>query len=174
MQEEVKIPKERIAVLIGEKGKDKQSIQQKTKTRIHIDSDDGDVIIEGEDSLKTLQARDIVKAVGRGFNPKVALKLLREDFVLDLVNIHEFSGKSKKAEERLKSRIIGTNGKARKTIEGMPNTKLSVYGKTVGIIGKEGDVILARRGIEMILNGAPHGNAYIWIQKQLDLNEILG
>lgn len=173
MQEEVKIPKERIAVLIGEKGATKRKLQNKTKTKIKVSSKEGDVTIEGEDSLKVIKTKDIVKAVGRGFNPEIALELTKEEMILDLINIQDFSGKSKKAEERLKSRVIGTDGKARKMLEKMTNTNICVYGKTVAIIGKQEDVYLARRGVEIILNGAPHNNAYHWIQKQLDVKEIL-
>ncbi|MCD4759651.1 KH domain-containing protein [archaeon] len=173
MQEDIKIPKERIAVLIGEKGSTKRKIQTKTKTKINVSSEEGDVQIQGEDSLKVIKTKDIVKAIGRGFNPEVALKLMNEEFVLDLINIHDFSGKSKKAEERLKARVIGTDGKAKRMLEKMTNTEIQVYGKTVAIIGKQEDVYLARRGTEIILNGAPHNNAYHWIQKQLDLQENL-
>ncbi len=172
MQEEVKIPKERIAILIGEKGSTKREIQSKTNTKITVNSHEGDVIINGEDSFKVIITKNIIKAIGRGFTPKIALKLLNDELILDMINIKDFSGKSKKSEERLKSRIIGTRGKARRTLEKMTNTDIRVYGKTVAIIGKQQDVYLARRGAEIILNGAPHSHAYIWIKKQLELEEL--
>ncbi len=172
MQEEIKIPQERIAVLIGEKGSTKRKLQNKTKTKIVISSKEGDVTVTGEDPILVLKSKDIVKAVGRGFNPEIALELLKEDELLDIINIQDFSGKSKKAEERLRSRVIGSNGKARRTLEKMTNTHICVYGKTVSIIGKEEDTYLTRRGVEMILNGSPHGNVYIWLQKQLNLRKL--
>jgi ribosomal RNA assembly protein len=173
MQEELKIPKERIAVLIGEKGTTKRKIESKTKTKITVSSKEGDVKIEGEDALSVLNTKNIIKAVGRGFNPDIALTLLNEEFLLDLINIQDFAGKSKKAVERLKSRVIGTEGKAKRMLEKMTNTEVQVYGKTVAIIGKQENVYIARRGVEIILNGAPHNNAYFWIQKQLDIKEVL-
>ena len=173
MQEEVKIPKERIAILIGEKGSTKRKIQTKTHTKIQVNSHEGDVVITGENSLEVLNAKTIIKAIARGFTPKIALKLLNDELILEIINIKDFSGKSKKSEERLKSRIIGTGGKARRTLERMTNTDIRVYGKTVAIIGKQEDVYLAKRGAEIILNGAPHSNAYIWIKKQLELREII-
>lgn len=166
MLEEIKIPKERIAILIGEKGEIKRKIQKLTNTKIQINSNEGDVSIEGEDSLNVLIARNIVKCIGRGFNPDIALLLLRDGFTMDIINIVDFAGKSKNSEERLRSRVIGTNGKAKKSLESMTNTFISVYGKTVTIIGRQEEVHLARRGIEIILNGAPHSHAYRWIEKQ--------
>ena len=174
MQEEIKIPRERIAILIGEKGKIKRNIEEETKTKIDVDSKEGDVFIDGEDSLLVVTAGHIVKAIGRGFNPNIAMGLAREDTIMEIVNMHDYAGSSKKSEERLRSRIIGTGGKARKTIETMTDTQISIYGKTVAIIGKPGSVFLARRAVEIILNGAPHSHAYMWVRKQLEREEATG
>lgn len=174
MQEEIKIPKERIAVLIGEKGITKRQIEKLTKTKLDVNSKEGDISIDGEDSLMVLITSHIVKAIGRGFNPKKALDLIKEDTILEIINMQDFIGSSKKSAERMKSRIIGTGGKARKTIEGMTNTQLSIYGKTVSIIGKSESVFLAKRAVEIILNGAPHNHAYMWIRKQKELEEATG
>ena len=70
--QELSIPKLRIAVLIGTKGVTKKKIEKVTKTQISI-SKEGDVLIEG-DSLDCFFAEKVVKAVGRGFNPEVALQ----------------------------------------------------------------------------------------------------
>jgi ribosomal RNA assembly protein len=174
MHEEIKIPKQRIAILIGEKGVTKRQIEKVTKTQIDVSSKEGDVFIDGEDSLMVVIASHIVKAIGRGFNPNIALGLAREDTIMEMVNMQDYAGSSKKSEERLRSRIIGTGGKARKTIETMTDTQVSIYGKTVAIIGKPESVFLARRGVEMILNGAPHSHAYMWIRKQLEKEEATG
>jgi ribosomal RNA assembly protein len=172
MSEDLKIPKERIAVLIGEKGETKRKIQRLTKTKITISSKEGDVSIEGEDNYNIFLTSHIIKAIGRGFNPDIALKILKEDYFFEMTNIHEFSGKSKKQEGRIKSRVIGTEGKARKTIEKMTNTYISIYGKTVGIIGKLEDVHLAKRALDMLLNGSPHSNVYRWIDREKERQEL--
>jgi len=172
MQEELKITKERIAVLIGEKGESKRKIEKEMGTTIKVNSQEGDIIIEGEDSLNVIITVSIVKAIGRGFNPRKAFLLKNEEYVLDLVQIQDYVGSSKKSEERLRSRIIGTEGNTRRTIELMTNTFLSIYGKTVGIIGKQQDVYIARRAVEIILNGAPQTHAYMWIRKQKEAEEL--
>jgi|APSaa5957512576_1039674.scaffolds.fasta_scaffold135052_1 ribosomal RNA assembly protein len=174
MQEEIKIPRERIAILIGEKGVTKRQVEKVTKTKIDVNSKDGDVFIDGEDSLLVVTAGHIVKAIGRGFNPNIAMGLAREDTIMEMVNIQDFVGSSKKSEEITKARIIGTGGKARKTIETMTDTQVSIYGKTVAIIGKPESVFLARRAVEIILNGAPHSHAYMWVRKQIEREEATG
>mgnify|MGYP003985547555 CR=1 FL=1 len=172
MQEEVKIPKERIAVLIGEKGNEKKRIQKRTNTTLMINSNDGIVLIEGKDSVDVMVAKDIVRAVGRGFNPDIALALSNEENNFELINIHDFVGKSKNQEGRVKARIIGTDGKARKNIENLTNTSIVVFGKTVGIIGKIDDVDLARRALENLINGSPHMKVYKWIELQKTGKEV--
>jgi len=165
-QEELKIPRERVPVLVGEKGSTKRKIQFKTKTKLKINSTEGDVVIESEDSLNILKSKDIIKAIGRGFNPDIALKLLDDDFSIEIMEIKDFTGKSKSRQIEQKARLIGTKGKARRLIEKMTNTDICVYGKTVCIIGNYNNVALARRAITCLLQGSKHGNVYKLIEKQ--------
>lgn len=172
-EEEIKIPKDRIAVLIGEKGSTKRLLEERTSTRIEIDSREGDINISGEDNFNIFITKNIIRAIGRGFNPSTAIKLLSEDTYFELINLVDFAGKSKSKMERLKSRVIGTRGKCRSTIERMTNTNIVIYGKTISIIGKDPDVVLAKRALEMILQGSQHGNAYRYIQQQKQRQETL-
>ncbi len=161
----VKIPKERVAVLIGKKGATKKLIERNTHTKLTVDKE-GSVVING-DSLDVFEANSVVKAIGRGFNPDIALTLLNEENCMEIINIKDFTGKSEKKFIRRKSRLIGTNGKARKVIEKMTNTEVSIYGKTVTIIGHLENVSIAKRGTEILLRGAPHGNAYKYIEREM-------
>ncbi|MDP2908501.1 MAG: KH domain-containing protein, partial [Nanoarchaeota archaeon] len=141
---EIKIPKDRIAVLIGKKGAVKRKIQRLTHTKLVVDSKEGDVTVESEDSFAAYSTKLIVKAIGRGFNPDIALLLTDEDYSLEILDITEFVGKSNKNMQRVKARVIGTGGKAWKMIERLTSCHLSVYGRTVGIIGPIEEVTLAR------------------------------
>ena len=174
---ELKIPKDRVAVLIGKKGEVKKRIEEETNSKIYVDSKDGDVRISGEDSLGLFSAREIIKAIGRGFSPKTALLILKSDYAFELLNISDYIGKSKKSAVRLKGRVIGTEGKTRKRVEEITETNLSVYGKTIGIIGEVEKVMLAKRAIESILAGATHSSVYKWLErkkKELERNRMLG
>lgn len=161
---EIKIPKDRIAVLIGKKGAVKRKIQRLTHTKLVVDSKEGDVTVESEDSFAAYSTKLIVKAIGRGFNPDIALLLTDEDYSLEILDITEFVGKSNKNLQRVKARVIGTGGKAWKMIERLTSCHLSVYGRTVGIIGPTEEVTLARQAVEDLLKGAPHGNVYRYVQ----------
>jgi ribosomal RNA assembly protein len=155
MEEEINIPKERVGVLIGTDGSVRKTISKKTKTIIEIDSSSGNVVIagEGEDFFKAV---DIVKAIGRGFSPENAFNLLEKDFLLKIINIPEFVGKNASAQIAKKGRIIGKKGMARRKIEEETNSKISVYGKTVGIIANIKDIENAQQSVELLLKGATH------------------
>jgi len=161
----IKIPKDRIAVLIGKKGEVKNKIQEHTGTKIIIDSKEGEVIIKGEDALKLYTTREIIKAIARGFNPEVSLTLLKQDNVLDIITLKD-RARTKNDLKRIKGRIIGKEGKARKTIEALTETYISVYGKTVAIIGFAENVNIARRAIEALIRGSPHSKVYSFLEKE--------
>src|SRR3989338_2288700 len=101
-QYELKIPRERIAVLIGKEGLIKKQIEEETKTEIKVDSKEGDIFIFGDDGLKLYNAKEVIKAIGRGFNPEIALLLMNTDYIFEVVNLNEFATKSKETLMRLK------------------------------------------------------------------------
>ena len=93
------------------------------------------------------------------------MKLLDENFNLEVLSIDSFA-RSKKDLIRIRARIIGTRGRARENIEEISNTDIEVYGKTVSIIGKVENVMVAKQGITNLLHGSKHGNVYAYIEKQ--------
>lgn len=163
---ELRIPKERIAVLIGKSGEAKKELEENTKTKIKIDSKEGYVFISGKDALGLYAARELVKAIARGFNPEIAKLLLKQDFVLEIVEIADYTNKSRNSMLRLKGRVIGREGKSRKLIEELTESYISVYGKTISVIGPSDSVNLARQAVISLLRGSTHANVYKWLEKK--------
>jgi ribosomal RNA assembly protein len=163
---ELKIPKERIAVLIGKKGQIKKEIEEATRSKMKVDSQEGDIFIKGKDPLGMFSAREIILAIGRGFNPDLAMYLLKQDYCFDMINIADYAGKTKNKMIRLRGRVIGEEGKSRKNIEQLTETNISVYGKTIGIIGQPQNVSNARKAIESLLSGSKHATVYRWLEKK--------
>jgi len=168
--EYLKIPRERVGAVIGKQGITKEEIENATKTSIEIDSETGSVSIspreDAEDPLAVWKARYIVKAVGRGFNPEIALKLTDDEVLLKIINLPDYVGKSKKAILRQKGRIIGKDGRTRDIITDMTGVDISIYGKTVAIIGDMEHIHLAKEAVEMILNGSRHKSVYAFLEKK--------
>ena len=163
---ELKVPKNRIAVIIGKDGSIKKDLEESTKTKLDIDSKEGDIFISGEDGLGLYTAREIIKAIGRGFNPEVAKLLLKPDYIFEVVDLSEYVGKSKEAMLRLKGRVIGKEGKSRKLIEELTECSISVFGKTISIIGLPDSAANARQAIESLLRGSTHANVYRWLERR--------
>ncbi|MCX6803135.1 MAG: KH domain-containing protein [Candidatus Diapherotrites archaeon] len=155
MEEIIKIPEERVGVLIGPKGSVKRKIQAKTKTKLEVDSPSGEVIVSGEGE-SYFKAHDIVKAIGRGFSPERAFTLLKDDYLLKVVDIAEFAGKNPSNQKAKKGRVIGKEGFARIEIEKKTHCLVSVYGKTIAIIGLADEIESAISAVEMLLEGAKH------------------
>ena len=164
---DIKIPEERVGVLVGPAGSMKHLIEEKTKTMLEINSDSGTVsIMPSEDPLSAMRVMDLVRAIGRGFSPERALPILDDEMLmLDVLDLSKMVG-TKSDMARIKGRIIGKNGKTREIIERLSEAKVSVYGKTVALLGHPEQIRIARTAIEMLLEGAPHGNVYSFLERK--------
>jgi len=167
----VKIPKERVGVLVGPEGRTKKSIEDKLSVELQIDSEAGDVNIlmkeNAADPSMLFTAKDVVTALGRGFSPEHAFRLLRdEDAMLDLIDLRAIFGKSEADIKRVKGRIIGMNGKTRAIIEELTDANVAVYGHTVAIIGTMDQIQIAREAIEMLIKGSMHGTVYRFLHRK--------
>jgi ribosomal RNA assembly protein len=173
---EIKIPKARIAVLIGTKGETKNELEEYTRTSIDVDSKEGEVKISGTDPIKLYAVKEMILAISRGFNPDIAKLLLKADYVIEIVSLAEFSDKKNQL-DRVRGRVIGKKGKSRATIENLTDTYVSVYGKTISIIGESHKVTLARKAVENLLKGSTHSAVYKWLEKnrqKMKQEEITG
>lgn len=160
----LRIPSDRIGVLIGRQGRSKRDIEEACGVSITVDSSTGEVLIESAtqdvSNLRPFTATEIAIAIGRGFSAKNAMMLLSDQNQLHVINLRPFAGKSKAALVRIRSRIIGEHGRVRLNIERLGNTKISVYGKTVSVIGKQKDLRVVVAAIDSILSGSMHNVAY--------------
>jgi ribosomal RNA assembly protein len=164
---QIKIPEERIGVLVGPGGSMKSLIEDKTKTTLEIDSESGVVTItSSEDQLSVMRVADLVRAIGRGFSPERALAILEDEMLmLDVLDLSKMVG-TKSDMVRIKGRIIGKDGRTREIMEKLSGVKISVYGRTVALLGYPEQIRTARAAIEMLLEGAPHGNVYSFLERK--------
>jgi len=174
---ELRISQDRIAVLIGKGGSIKKEIEEATKTKLEIDSEEGDVFISGKDALGLYSAREVIKAISRGFNPETAMLLLKPDYSFEVIELKDFAGKSKETMLRLKGRVIGREGKSRKLIEELTESYVCVYGKTISIIGEPEKAQIAKQAVEYLLKGSTHASVYTFLEKKrrgLKRNRLMG
>ncbi len=167
----IRIPKERVGILVGPEGKTKAYIEEQMKVKLEIDSEDGGVTIilkeNQNDPSMLLRTKDLITAIGRGFAPEVAFRLIRnEDDVFDMVDLRVIFGRSEADIKRIKGRIIGAEGKTRRLIEELTEANVAVYGHTVGIIGNFEEADAARNAVQMIVEGCEHKTVYRYLQRK--------
>ncbi len=156
-----RIPQDRIAVLIGRKGATRKALEDATNSKLHIDSASGDVSViwdEEFDPIIRMKLPDVIRAIGRGMNPERALQLLKDDQHLILHDMREYVGKNSNQQRRVRSRLIGRNGRIRELIEEHSGAEVVIYGSTVVIIGDEDALPLASQAVERLLQGAEHSS----------------
>ncbi|MDR1404426.1 MAG: KH domain-containing protein [Candidatus Methanoplasma sp.] len=165
----VRIPSDRVGTLIGKKGETKRMIEKMSGIKLSIDTE-GEILFneeaEGTDALMALKIIDVLKAVGRGFNPDRTLRLFEDDEYLEVIDLKDVVGDRSNQLGRIRGRLIGTDGKTRRIIEELTGCHMSVYGNTVSLIGNSVSLPVAKHAIELILNGSEHATVYHYLESQ--------
>jgi ribosomal RNA assembly protein len=158
----IKIPSERVKALLGESGQTKDYLELRMKVSLSIDSD-GSVEISGE-PIDEFIAKDIVKAIGRGFAPPVALRLLSDEYGFKLIDLRDYAS-SDKARHRIMGRVIGENGRTKEIIKEEVNADIACFGHTVGIISSLETLDYALEAVFKLIEGSNHASVYAYLEK---------
>jgi len=156
-------------VVIGKNGETKRKIEEDLGVKITVDSDSGDVVITTPDDFDLdsdpFKAVEIVEAIGRGFSPARCERLKQPEVYMNVIDLREYVGKSRNSLERVRGRIIGINGKARRIMEELTGAFVSVYGHTVASIGTKEQNELLSEAIRELATGSEHKVVYSELQK---------
>jgi ribosomal RNA assembly protein len=166
----LKIPMERVAVLIGRNGETKKDLEEKSGLKLNIDSKLGEVVIDNhevEDPLMIIKIENIVKAIARGFSPQNAMKLMDDDADFFVFDLYDYVGKKEAHVRRLKSRIIGKEGKTKRVLEELTDARISIYGHTVSVISDIVRMNILKKSIDMILAGRKQATVYRFVETQM-------
>ena len=106
----------------------------------------------------------IIQAIDFGFEPEDALLLRNENFLLEFVNIKEHTHRHHL--EDIRSRVIGRNGKAKRTIEELTGAVLHINENSVGIIVDAEHVEQTIQAIISLVQGSKHSNVFAYLEKQ--------
>jgi ribosomal RNA assembly protein len=166
----IKIPMERIGVLIGHNGENKEKLEKLTKILINIDSKFGEISLDGRhsnDPLEILKIENIILAIGRGFSPENAFLLLNDEFEFFVFDIRDYVGNKENHIKRLKSRIIGRHGKTKRIMQELTDSYISIYGHTISIISNFENIHILKKAIDMLLSGSMHATVYKYIEMNM-------
>ena len=166
----LRIPMERVAILIGHNGETKKEIEERSGIKIEIDSKLGEIIIDDhriENPLIAIKVENIVRAIGRGFSPQNAYKLFDDDSDFFIFDLHDYVGKKPAHIRRLKSRIIGREGKTKKVLEELTDSRISIYGHTISVISDIFKMNILKKSIDMLITGSKHATVYRFVESQI-------
>lgn len=163
----VRIPLERVGAVIGKEGATKRFLEEEMGVKLAVDSREGLVTVKAESAVKIdpFSATRVIEAIGRGFSPQKARRLLDEGTALEVIDLRDYAGRSASSLERIRGRVIGLKGKSRRVIEELTGCHLSVYGRTVAIIGAAGEVQQASEAVRSLATGSQHKTVYNTLQK---------
>ncbi len=160
MEHLARIPQDRIAVLIGKGGETRRMLEEACGATLEIDSKSGEVMADwgetGADPIVRMKMPEVIVAIGRGLAPKRAVQLIQDEVFLKMYDIREWVGRQPNQTRRMRSRLIGRNGRIRSLIEEISHCEMAIYGSTVLVIGDEDGLTLAAPAIEGILRGSEH------------------
>jgi len=98
-----------------------------------------------------------------GFPSKTAILLKEEDLIFEKINIKEFT--RRKNLSIIRSRLIGTHGKTKKTLEGISGCKIIIKDNAVGIIGPAESMGYTITGITNLIRGTKQTNIYKYLER---------
>lgn len=134
-------------------------LQQKLGVGINLSKKN--IIIEG-DSLHEYEASIVFEAVQAGFSVKEALILLNEDMFFRKIPIKSFTRRKKLSEVR--GRIIGSEGKTKRTLENIANCKISIKNNYVAIIGSAEQIETTTTALISLIKGSKQSNVYHYLE----------
>lgn len=166
-----KVPLDRVGVIIGGGGSVIDMLRRRLGVSVKVDSTTGSVTIEPMSPTtpvaNLLKAKEYIDAIGYGFSPERAERVLDEDQVLIVIDLKSYVGDSENHLKRIKGRIIGEGGRARRHLEEITDTYISVGESSVAIIGGYEEAEVARQAIQMLIEGRQHVTVYRYAEKMM-------
>lgn len=162
----VPVKPERLGVVIGRDGSNKLALEKAFNVALNVDSKTATVYIspgQGATPLEVMRAKQAIEAISLGFSLEDAVKLSDDNWCFEILDLSEMARNADDL-RRIKARIIGEEGRARRNIEQMAHVKIVVSEKTVGILGECENVEVARRALLMLVQGRSHGTVYGYLR----------
>jgi len=132
------------------------------KLHVKITNRGKEVFIKGKPQNE-YTAEKVIDALNFGFPFSVALLIKEEDFILEIINIKDYT--KRKDLERIRGRIIGTKGKTFQTLCQLTKCYFELKDNYVGIIGPAEYLENAQEAIILIIKGAKQSNVYNLLEK---------
>mgnify|MGYP001611644625 CR=1 FL=1 len=138
----------------------KEKLEQKLNAKITIN---GHILTLETDPFNEFEAQRVFDAMNLGFSADSALKILDEEVIFIKINIKDYA--NTKNFEVARSRLIGTHGKTKTTIEEIAKCEIKIHDNLVGIIGSAEATESALTAVTNIVKGTKQANAYRYLER---------
>ncbi len=115
------------------------------------------------DTLNEFEAQRVFDAMNLGFSADDSLMVLEEEISFVQINMKDYA--NTKNLEVVRSRVIGTHGKTKSTIEEITKCKIKVSDNIIGIIGSGEVIETAITALTNIIRGTKQANAYRYLER---------
>jgi len=122
------------------------------------------IFVDGE-ADKEFEALQIIEAINTGFSVDKALLLKDENIILQTIHIKDIT--KRQDLERVRARIIGTQGRTLKTLNNLTNCEFSLQDNNIGIIGDAEEIEEGIQAITSLIQGSRQGNVYAHAEKEM-------
>lgn len=167
----LRIHEDRLGALIGEGGRVVKDLEARLGIRVTVNTVDSSVVVEPASpytpAINILKGQEIIKAIEYCFSYERASRLYDDDSVLVVMDLKDYVGPNESHLQRIRGRIIGEEGRAKRVLEEMTGTYISVCRDYVAIIGEYSRVELARQAIEMLAQGRQHSTVYKFLDRAI-------
>jgi len=120
------------------------------------------ITVEG-DSLNEYDAIRVLEAMNYGFSARTAASIIDEAMAFEIIHLKEHArGRNLSI---VRSRLIGTHGKTRKTIEEIANCEIKIREGDVAIIAYAEDMQYIITAIVNIIKGSKQQNLYKYLER---------
>ena len=149
---------------LSEIKKTKKELELKLNVSISINGKN--IVIKGS-PINEYTAFVVLDAINLGFSTKKALMLKDQDIIFSKINIKDHTRRKKLHDVR--ARIIGTEGKTKRTIEDIADSDVVLQGNTIGLIGPAESVNETITALINLIKGSKQANVYKYLE---DMNRI--
>lgn len=118
--------------------------------------------IEGS-AIQEYESEIVFKAISAGFSAKKALLLKDENNIFREMNIKDYT--KRKNLEDIRARIIGKNGKTKKTLEEISSGYIKIKDNNIGIICSSEEIESLTVAIINLIKGTKQANVYKYLER---------
>ncbi len=138
----------------------KEEVEKKVGVKLTFD---GKRVLYQGDAVQEYNAERVLQAMAFGFSAKEALQLLEPDTSFKVIMMRHFT--RRKDMEEVRSRVIGKEGKTKRTIENITDCDIIISNNDIGILGPSTQVETAIVGLGNLIRGTKEANTYAFLER---------